>query len=327
VVRVYSGDPFLAGRAFREALSAARAGGAEVVRLGEGLDANALRDALSQGSLFGPSVVALDLDEAFGASGRDATGPRNAVLDALAGAPGGDVHVLDPTATPARLTRWRSFAEVHHQPTPRFGALARWVRDELARAGVATTGDVAGTLVDLFGEDVAGIASEIAKLRALDERFTPERVRLLVHRPAARSAFDLVDALAAGDAALALRLAHALLLAGEPPLRVMGALGWQLDLIAGCVALRAAGAVDEGEAARSLKAPPFAVRKALAVASRLDERSLGPILTTFVRADERMKGGGDPEWGLEACVLELAEALAPSVYGERGQGRPDGGRW
>jgi siroheme synthase len=47
VVRVYSGDPFLAGRAFREALSAARAGGAEVVRLGEGLDANALRDALS----------------------------------------------------------------------------------------------------------------------------------------------------------------------------------------------------------------------------------------------------------------------------------------
>jgi DNA polymerase III subunit delta len=308
-VRVYSGEPYLAGRAYRAAISAAIAGGAEVRRLGEGADAAALADALAQGGLFGPTTVALDLDEAFAGSGQAGTAARNAVVDLLAASPEHDVIVLDAAATPARLKRWRGFAEVRDEPAPRYGHLLRWVRDELQREGIATRGDVAGTLVDLFGDDVAGIASEIVKLRSLGERVDPERVRTLAHRPAARSAFDLIDAVVAGDAALALRLARDLLLAGEPPVRVMAAIGWQLDLVAGCVALRAGGPVDESAAAKTLKTSPFPLRKALVVAERLDEASLRRLVDVFVAADTRMKVGGDPQWGLEACVLELAEVL------------------
>jgi DNA polymerase III subunit delta len=309
MVRVYSGEPYLAGRAYRAAISAAIAGGAEVRRLGEGADAAALADALAQGGLFGPTTVALDLDEAFAGSGQAGTAARNAVVDLLAASPEHDVIVLDAAATPARLKRWRGFAEVRDEPAPRYGHLLRWVRDELQREGIATRGDVAGTLVDLFGDDVAGIASEIVKLRSLDERVDPERVRTLAHRPAARSAFDLIDAVVAGDAALALRLARDLLLAGEPPVRVMAAIGWQLDLVAGCVALRGGGPVDESAAAKTLKTSPFPLRKALVVAERLDEASLRRLVEVFVAADTRMKVGGDPQWGLEACVLELAEVL------------------
>jgi DNA polymerase III subunit delta len=312
VVRAFSGDPFLAGRAFRTAVAAAAAEGRDVRRLGEGCDALAVHDALAQGGLFGPVTVALDLDEAFLGGGAAATAPRNAVIDALvAGAERGDVFVLDSAATPARQGRYRAMGEHQHAPTPRFGQLLRWVRSELDAQGLEVQGDVAGTLVDLFGEDLAAIASEVTKLRSLGTPLGPDRVRTIANRPASRSAFDLVDAIAAGDAGTALTIARSLLDAGEAPVRVMAALAWQLDLIAGCLALDETGEHDVESVARALKASPYPTRKALAVAGRLDEASLHALVATFLTADVRMKSGGDPAWQLEGCVLSLANALQP----------------
>lgn len=327
MIRTFSGDPFLAGRAFRSAIAAAVAQGIDVRRLGEGIDASAVRDALAQGGLFGASSVAIDLDEAFAGGGAAATAPRNAVIDAVeGGAVDGDVFLFDSGATAARQKRYRAIGELEHEPTPRYANVVRWVRGEIAARGLTTAGDVAGTLADLFGDDLAAIASEIAKLRALGTTLSPDDVRRIANRPATRSAFDLVDAVIAGDAAASLRIARALVEAGEPPVRVMATLGWQLDLIAGCVAIEAAGGLGVEETARVLKANAFPVRKALAVAARLDERSLRRLVDLFVRADERIKGGGDPEWILEACVLSLAHALevrarTPSVRDEVTSGR------
>jgi DNA polymerase III subunit delta len=318
MVRIYSGDPFLAGRAFRAAIASMVADGHDVRRLGEGADAGAIREALSQGGLFGPSTIAVDLDEAFLGGGAAATAPRNAAIDALASAGAlSSLIVLDSAATPARQKRYRGFGELEHLPTPRYGQLLRWVQAEARDQGLETTGDVAGTFVDLFGEDLAAIASEMTKLRALGTRLDPDRIRAIANRPASRSAFDLVDAIVAGDAGSALRVARGLLDAGEAPVRVMAALGWQLDLIAGCVALEEAGGLGVDGTAKALKSSPYPTRKALAVAARLDERALQALIATFVASDERMKGGGDPAWHLEACVLSLANALrrAPSAAG------------
>jgi DNA polymerase III subunit delta len=318
MVRIYSGDPFLAGRAFRAAIASLVADGHDVRRLGEGADAGAIREALSQGGLFGPSTTAIDLDEAFLGGGAAATAPRNAVIDALASAEAlSSLIVLDSAATPARQKRYRAFGELEHLPTPRYGQLLRWVQAEARSQGLETTGDVAGTFVDLFGEDLAAIASEMTKLRALGTRLDPDRIRAVANRPASRSAFDLVDTIVAGDAGSALRVARGLLDAGEAPVRVMAALGWQLDLIAGCVALEAAGGLGVDGTAKALRSSPYPTRKALAVAARLDERALQALIATFVASDERMKGGGDPAWHLEACVLSLANALrrAPSAAG------------
>jgi DNA polymerase III subunit delta len=310
MIRSFSGDQFLAGRAYRAAVAAEIERGRDVRRLGEGVDARAVADALAQGGLFGPAVVAVDLDEAFLGGGAGATAPRNAVIDAIAAA-GADasVIVLDSAATPARQKRYRALGELAHAPTPRYGHLVRWIRDELSGQGLETTGDVAGTLLDLFGEDLAAIASEVTKLRALGERLDPDRVRSIANRPAARSAFDLVDAIVAGDAGSGLRIARGLLGAGEAPVRVMAALGWQLDLIAGCVALEASGGLGVEGTAKALRSSPYPTRKALSVAARLDEAALDALVETFVASDERMKGGGDPEWLLESCVLSLANAL------------------
>ena len=312
MIRTFSGDEFLAGRAFLDAVRAASAAGREVVRLGEGLTPERVHEALHQGGLFGTPEVALDLDAAFKGQGNAATGVRNAVIALLEEAgPTLDALVLDAGATPARQKRWRALGELQHLPTPRYANLVRWIRAELDAAGVRQRGDVAGTLADLCGDDLPGVVAEISKLRVLDEPLTPERVIELVRRPAARNAFHLIDAIMAGDVALAFDTLDTLVQTGEPPIKVMAALAWQVDLIAGCVGLRDDDPdVDQGHAAATLKANPYPTGKALAIAARLDEGALRALVEAVVSAEQAMKSGSDPAWRLEACVLETARLMA-----------------
>ncbi len=312
-VRAFVGDPFLARRAARTALAEAcvQAGVASdaVVRLGEGATAaTEVADALGQGGLFGPSIVWFDLDEAFVGAGHTAT--RNAALNALEGPGEALVVALDAAATPAHQKRWRALGELVALPPPRFAGLTRWVAKELQAAGVAVKGDVAGALADAFGDDLPGAAGEVAKLALLGEVVTPERALEIAHRPATRSAFDVVDALAAGDAARALTLVRDLLDQGEAPIRVHAALAWHVDLVARCTALALRDPrVSKDEAARTLGTSPYPTGRALELARRLDEPTLAAAVRATVAADVAMKTGGDPEWALESCVLDLVRAL------------------
>ncbi len=308
MVHVFVGDPFLARRSARAALAevaaAAGVGAASIRRFGEGITAEGLGDALGQGGLFGRVVAFLDLDEAFVGAGH--TAARNAVLDVLERADDAEVVVLDASATPARQKRWAALGQVVDQPTPRFGQRTRWLANELKAAGVVVRGDVAGALADAFGDDLPGLAGEVAKLAVLDGPITPERALDVAHRPAQRSAFDLVDTLAAGDAAAALALVRHLLEGGEPPVRVHAALAWHVDLVARCAALTLRDPlVGKDEAVRTLKTSPYPTGRALEVARGLDEPTLAAITAATVHADVAMKTGRDPAWALEACVLTL----------------------
>ncbi len=322
MLQVFAGDAFLARRAALDALAELRAGDAalEVVRLDEGLRADEVREALGQGGLFGRVALFVDLDEAFSGTGQNAE--RAAVIEALAGhgealATGvADAVVLDASATVARQKRWRDLGHLRVLPTPRFGNLTRWVAQELQAAGVTVRGDVAGMLGDLFGEDLPGIAGEVAKLALLEGAITPERARAIAHRPAARSAFDLTDAIAAGDAASALRTARGLLEVGEAPVRVMAVLAWQIDLVVRCAALALRDPeVTPEVAARELKSSPYPTKKALAVARGLDEVALADLAGRTVAADVAMKTGRDPAWALESVVIDLAGRFARRAPG------------
>lgn len=312
-LRAFAGDPFLARRAaraaFAEACATAGVASDAAIRLEEGADAAAVADALGQGGLFGPAVVWFDLDEAFAGAG--ATSARNAALDALARPSEALVVALDAAATPARQKRWRELGDLTVLPTPRYAALARWVAQELKAAGVATRGDVAGALADAFGEDLPGLAGEVTKLALLGGTVTPERALEVAHKPAARSAFDVVDALATGDAGRALALVRGLLEQGEAPVRVHAALAWHVDLVARCTALTLRDPrVAKEVAARTLGTSPFPTGRALEVARRLDEPTLAAAVRATVAADVAMKTGRDPAWALESCVLALARAFA-----------------
>lgn len=306
----FSGDPFLAPRAALRALRAEGFAPHEVTTLGEGLTPDEVLRLASQGGLFGRVALRLDLDEAF--TGQAGVKPRNELLAALEGVdPAAFVVAVDSSATPARQKRWRALGRHQHLPTPRYERLPGWIQEELRAHGLRFAADVPQTLADLFGEDLPAIASEIEKVAVLDETLTSERIRALAHRPAARDAFALIEAVVAGEAATSLAIARELLAQGEPPQRVFGALTWQFLLVAKAVALRADGALDARSAATALGAKPFVARRALKIAEALDERRLRTALTVLLEADRRGKSGGDPAWALEGAVLDLAPLFAP----------------
>lgn len=309
----FSGDPFLAVRAARRELRNLGLGADEVVELGEGMDAASVARSAGQGGLFGRVGLLLDLDAAF--SGKQGVRPRNEVIEALGSVPQDAlVVVIDLAATPARQKRYLELGEHRHLPTPRFGALQSWVQRELREAGLEFDREVPSVLTDLFGEDLPALASEITKLAALGERLSGERVRQIAGRSPARDAFDLIEAVAAGDGAVALDVCESLTSQGEAAPRVLAALIWQFGLVARCVALREArGRLSEAEASQALSVKPYSARKALAIASRLDEESLRRALAAILRADRAMKSGRDERWTLEALALDLAGLFAPAA--------------
>lgn len=306
MILAFSGDPFLAPRAARRALKARGFRAEETTELGEGMTASEVAQLAAQSGLFGGAALLLDFDAAF--KGQAGVKPRNEVLKVLEEVPAETLLViLDLGATASRQKTYKALGNHSAHPTPRFDALVHWVRRELSEAGLRFAKEVPQTLADLFGEDLPGIASEVQKLAALDEELSMERVREVANRPAARDAFDFIEATVHGDASRALSICKSLVAQGEAPPRVLGALTWQYTLVARCVGLREGRArADAGFIAQTLKTKPFVAKKALAIAQKLDERKLKDVLTAILDADVAMKTGKDETWALEALALRLA---------------------
>lgn len=309
MILAFTGDPFLAQRAARDALREQGFSADEVADYGEGLDPDAIANLAAQGGLFGRTALLLDFGAAF--QGQAGVGPRKAAMSALADvSDDATVVVVDPTATAARQKAWRKLGTLDDRPTPRFGALTRWVANELERKGLRSQGGVPALLADLFGEDLPGIAAEIEKLSVLDEDLDVERVRTIVNRPAARDAFDMIDAITRGDEGEAVRVARRLLEAGEAAPRILAALAWQFGVVAKAVGLRTQ-AGDPGDAAKALGVAPYAARKALTVARSLDEAALRDVFDALLDAEVAVKTGARaPDWAIERLALELASRFA-----------------
>ncbi|MDZ7706561.1 MAG: DNA polymerase III subunit delta [Trueperaceae bacterium] len=311
MIVAFSGDPFLARRSARQELRERGVAPGEVMEHGEGLVPEQIEAAVHQAGLFGATVLLLDFDVAF--EGQAGVAPRAAAMKALATVPGDAlVVVIDSKATAARQKAWRELGTLEHQPTPRFAGLRGWIAKEAEAKGLRIRGAVPAVLADLFGEDLPALAAEIEKLAVLDEVLDEARVRELVRRPASRDAFDLIDAITAGDEATAVRTARLLLDAGEAAPRILGALVWQASLVARAVALRERdGDVAKAVAAKALGAAPFPAGKAMDIARRLDEHALREVFDVLLEVESAIKTGRrEPGWAIEACALELATRFA-----------------
>lgn len=308
----FSGDPFLARRAARQALQENGVRPATALELGEGLTPQAVADAAQQGGLFGQVALLLDFGEAF--SGQAGVKPRNDTIKALQQVGDGAlIVVLDPDATPARQKLLRQLGKHQHLPAPRFERLAPWIAQELKQAGVQFQPDVPQLLADIFGEQPAEIASEVRKLAVLAEKYDAERIRQIVNRPATHDAFDIIEAVSAGDAARGVAVARSLVEQGEAVQRIFGALVWQFLLVAKAVGLQegAGGrALDTRQAAQALGAKPFVAQRALKLARGLSETDLRQMLGGLLQADVDAKSGADPDLALQSVIVKLARRFA-----------------
>ncbi|HET9027287.1 MAG TPA: DNA polymerase III subunit delta [Trueperaceae bacterium] len=313
----YTGDSFLSRRAARAALGKLGFGPGAVTELGEGMSAQSVSELASQGGLFGQTALLLDFEAAF--HGVAGVKPRNEVMKVLEEAGGNaTIVVLDPDATPARQKALQQLGKHHHQALPRRERLGDWVAAELKDAGVDFEREVPSYLAELFGEDAAGIVSEIQKLASLDERIGLERAKAVVNRAATHNAFDIIERIAAGDITGAVTVTRRLIDSGEAVPRVFGALTWQFMLVAKAAGLRrreGGKRISGGQAASILGAAPYAADKALTLAARLDEASVKGALRELLAADVAAKTGRDQDLALEAAVIGLARRWSSAARG------------
>ncbi len=253
-----------------------------------------------QPGLFGPSAVLLDLDgEAIG----------KPLLARLAASPVRFL-ILDAQATPARAHLYRELGEYRDCPEPKRGARVAWVRSRARQLGVQLSQEAAVWLAERV-DQLAVLNSEISKL-ALLGRGTYDRneVQRWVAADYSGDAFSVIEQVLAGQPQQALGELELLLGSGEDPLKVLGALSWQLQLMVRTLAVvedtPPDRAVRPADVARRLGVKEFPAKRALqAVRGRTEDRMYRDMCATL-RCELRIKSGCDPRSQLSQLVVQLA---------------------
>jgi DNA polymerase-3 subunit delta len=193
--------------------------------------------------------------------------------------------------------------------------LPSWVAEQFRTRGVATDPGACRLLLELVGDDLYELATEIDKLAtwAAGERIGEAEVEALVPPRAQSPGFALTDAWGSRDVASVLRVAERLLdRTGDPRSRtiprLVGSLVNHVNRIRSCQALDAEG-VPAKEAASRLKMHPFYVQKLYAQARRFDADELRAATVRLAELDHALKGGsrlrGDLE--LERALIEITQ--------------------
>jgi len=260
-------------------------------------------------------VVVRGLLGRFQGEGRrraQALGPWQSLADALAQMPPSTHLVLVEEgpleASNPLLSLLRPHAQVREFPPVTGDDLTRWLARRCRALGLRLSDRAAKLLLQLLGNDLWALASELEKLAAYaDGQMVREAdVRLLVTPAREASVFDLTAAVAEGRPRDALRLLRGLLSQGEEPLGLLALLHRQYRrlLLARWLSERGAG---EGEAARELGVPPWAARRTLVQARRLPLPRLRAAYRRLLETDAAIKRGRlTPEVALEALVYDLA---------------------
>lgn len=295
----FTGNRFLAEEGAREVLAARGLALRELPRLaGDEVNPEAVAPFLMP-SLFGEAAVLLDFE---------GVKPGKELLALLEKAPA-LVAIIDPDAPATRVKLYERSGEHHAAPAPtRTGDVAGWVAQRARGAGLKLDRDAALYLAEVFGPDLASIASELNKLALLDAgSLSREAVQRVVGRDPPGDSFAMLGAATSGKPAEALTQLRRLLSSGEDPFRLMGAVVWQYSLVARCVALAQEGGVlNENVAAQRLGVKPYPAKKALEVARRLNEARIRAHLGRIQDADLSMKSGQEPGLVLERLIVSLS---------------------
>lgn len=197
--------------------------------------------------------------------------------------------------------------------------LPGWVAEQFKLRGVATEPDACRLLIELVGDDLYELSTEVDKLAtwASGERVGAAEVEELVAPRAQASGFALTDAWGNRDVGALLRASEQLLeRTGDPRSRtiprLVGTLTSHVARIRACQALDAEG-VPSKEAATRLKMHPFYVQKLYAQSRNYSEQELRHATVRLAQLDHALKGGsrlaGDLE--LERALIEITrEATA-----------------
>jgi DNA polymerase-3 subunit delta len=259
---------------------------------------------------FDPGTRYLLVDDA----GAWKPGQLAPVESALAALPAETVLVLIVRGKPHNQLRAaveKAGGEVREYTAPKPWHLPKWCIERGRELGVELDGEAAKELVALVGTSQQQLSRELEKLALAVHPATVVTVsdvdRLAAH-DAAPKAYDLADALVAGDLPATLALAEELEAHGERPGGVIFPIARRLREVHRAAAMLDAG-MPEQKVTEALRAPPWLAKKTVARAKRADVAALERALGVFAELEVELRGGGDVQLD-EDTAFSLALARA-----------------
>ena len=196
--------------------------------------------------------------------------------------------------------------------------LPDWVADQFGRAGAQADAEACRALIDMVGDDVDELASEIDKIGTWSggEPITVGDVERMAAGRAETSIFSLTDGWGRRDVGAVLRAAEEIMERSHRPrsgelMRIVASLANHVGRVGRCRRL-----ADEGmrprDAAARLKMHPFAAEKAFAQAANFSPDELGYALVRLADLDAAAKGGSrlPADLELERALVEITRGRA-----------------
>ena len=175
--------------------------------------------------------------------------------------------------------------------------LPEWVAEQLARLGAKADAEACRALVDLVGDDLDELASEVQKLAtwAAGDPISVGDVERLATGGGETAIFSLTDAWGARDVGAVLAAAESIMDRSHRPrsgelLRIASSLVNHVGRVRRCRRLAEEG-VRPRDAAPRLKMHPFAAEKAFAQAANFSAEELAGAIVRLAELDAAAKGG------------------------------------
>jgi DNA polymerase III subunit delta len=198
-------------------------------------------------------------------------------------------------------------------PKPR--DLPGWVRAQFERLDAQADGEAARALVEIVGDDVNALETEVEKLAtwAAGEPIGRREVELVAAPAHEATAWAIMDAWGARDLAAALVACQSDLEQGVDPFAIAMRLSSQVALVRQAQALSEEG-LGVKDIAKRLRKHEFRVRKALGHAENYTRDELDEAVIRLAELDAALKGSSRlaGELELERAIVELVRAPEPA---------------
>jgi DNA polymerase-3 subunit delta len=208
----------------------------------------------------------------------------------------------------------KAAGEVREYAAPKPWELPRWCVGHAGELGLQLDGEAAKELVARVGTSQQRLSRELEKIALAlhpSTNVTTAEVERLAATDTSPGAYDLADALVAGDLRGTLALAEQLEEHGERPGKLVWPIVRRLREVHQAASLLGAGMPD-AKVAEALRGPPWASKKVIARAKKADVATLERALCVFADLEVEMRGGGDLQLG-EDTAFSLALARATSA--------------
>ncbi|HEY5057574.1 MAG TPA: DNA polymerase III subunit delta [Gaiellaceae bacterium] len=175
--------------------------------------------------------------------------------------------------------------------------LPEWVAEQFGRVGAKADADACRALVEIVGDDLDALTTEVDKLAtwAAGDTIALRDVEQLAAGRAETSIFSLTDAWGRRDVGAVLRAAEEILDRSHRPrsgelMRVTASLVNHVGRVKRCQRLAEQG-IRAKDAAGRLKMHPFAAEKAFAQAGNFSAEELAGAIVRLAQLDAATKGG------------------------------------